>query len=443
VARRWFGWAGGSYTLQVPTEDRLSAPGGTEGAAAAAAADAGPLAALTAAVEAGAGLPTLARAAAGSLSASVAVIDRAGAVLAVADASAREEKELLSGGERIGSVELRVGGDVVGELRLRPRGESPAATTRLVAAVLALSVERARSPDWASDRLAGDYVRAVLAREVTDRGDIVARGAELGCELESGAGVLALRVQPLTPQTGEWRERVLNLALRGLRGISAGSLAALSDPAEGGTQHSAEAAQVAAIVPGADEGQLGRAMTAVHSELEAALSGYAVTVGRSRLTADPADLYRASQEAILAMNVGAAEGRRTLSFEDTGSYRLLLPAMSEDPGELERFYQETVAPLAAYDEQYETELVTTIETYLDEDGGVTPTAERLYTHRHTVRYRLERVKELTGLDLTSTEGREKVGLGLKAMRVLGIAAPAGPATEPGTEGGQVPRGQEG
>ena len=426
------------------TEDRL-ASAEPESASGRLAADADPLAALTAAVEAGAGLPTLARAVASALNGSVAIIDRSGAVLAVADASAREEKDLLSGGERIETVELRVGEAAVGELRLRPRGEVDAASTRLVAAVLALSVERARSPDWASDQLAGDYVRAVLEREVTDRGDIVARGTKLGCELDAGAGMLLLRAQPLNPQTGEWRERVLNLTLRALRGVSAGSLAALHDVNQGLAQHvpAGEVAHVAAIVPGGDEAQFSRAMNAAHDELESSLAGFGITVGRSRLTGDPADLYRAGKEAVLAMNVGAAEGRGTLSFEDTGSYRLLLPAMSEDPGELERFYEETVAPLATYDEQYETDLVKTVETYLDEDGSVTPTAERLFTHRHTVRYRLERVKELSGLDLTSTEGREKVGLGLKAMRVLGIAPPSGPATEAGTEAGQVRRSQEG
>ena len=111
--------------------------------------------------------------------------------------------------------------------------------------------------------------------------------------------------------------------------------------------------------------------------------------------------------------------------------------MSEDPAELERFYAETVEPLAAYDEQYETELVTTVETYLDNDGNVAATAEQLFTHRHTIRYRLERAKELCGHDVTSTEGREKLGLGLKAMRVLGIAPPLGPACEPGSEAGKV------
>jgi DNA-binding PucR family transcriptional regulator len=114
--------------------------------------------------------------------------------------------------------------------------------------------------------------------------------------------------------------------------------------------------------------------------------------------------------------------------------------MSEDPGELQRFYAETVAPLVAYDEQYETDLVQTLETFLECDGNVANTAQRLFTHRHTIRYRLERVRDLCGLDVGSTDGREKLGLGLKAMRVLGNAAPRGPATERGAGGGRVPRG---
>ena len=56
-----------------------------------------------------------------------------------------------------------------------------------------------------------------------------------------------------------------------------------------------------------------------------------------------------------------------------------------------------------------------------------------------IRYRFERVRELTGLDVSSIDGREKLSLGLKAMRVLGIALPGGPATEPGAEGGRVRR----
>ena len=53
----------------------------------------------------------------------------------------------------------------------------------------------------------------------------------------------------------------------------------------------------------------------------------------------------------------------------------------------------------------------TLETFLDADGNVAETAEQLFTHRHTIRYRLERVKELTGLDVGSTDGRERLSPG--------------------------------
>jgi DNA-binding PucR family transcriptional regulator len=198
---------------------------------------------------------------------------------------------------------------------------------------------------------------------------------------------------------------------------------------------------VVAVLPAEVDEKLARAAEALAVELEQELTGFAITVSLSRLASDPVDLFRAGQEARLAANVGEAEGDRLLAFEDTGAYRLLLPAMSEDGAELKRFYAETVEPLAVYDEQYATELLATVEAYLDNDGNVAATAQQLFTHRHTIRYRLERARELCGHDVTSTEGREKLGLGLKAMRVLGISPARGPAVEPGAEAGKVPRAQ--
>jgi hypothetical protein len=393
--------------------------------------DRGALEELSEAIESGAGLPAVARAAGRTLGASVALIDRSSAVLAVAASSSSEESRLLAGdAEDVARLELRVADAAVGELRYRARGGDPQPSlTRMFSTPLALELERSRAPEWASDEAAGEFVRAVLARTVTDRGDIVARAAELGARVDEGAGVLIARAMPRSAQAGDWRSRVLVVALRALRAADTGSIAGLDEDSE--------RAEVTAIVPAADEAALGRAAQGLQRELAASLPGFNLTVARSRLAADPVDLYRAGQEGLLAVNVAEADGLALLAFEDTGAYRLLLPAMSEDPGELERFYAETVAPLADYDEQYETELVTTIEAYLAHDGNVTPTAQHLFTHRHTVRYRLERVKELSGHDITSTEGREKLGLGLKAMRVLGIAPPRGPATEPGTEAGRA------
>jgi len=393
-----------------------------------------PLEALSEAIESGAGLPATTRAAALALDASVALIDRSSAVLAVAAVSSAEEEKLLAGGQGVEAVELRVADAPVGELRHRPRpGSAPAAgTLRMVATLLGLEVERARSPEWASDEAAHAFIGAVLRRELTDRAAILARAEELGSDLSDGGGVIMARASPRAAQPGDWRARVLTLTLRAVRSGSSGALASALD-GEGG--------EVATLLPGTDAAQIERAARSIEEELRSSLSGFALTVGFSRHAAAADGLYRAGKEALLAANVGESEGRSPLAFEETGAYRLLLPAMSEDPAELERFFDETVAPLAAYDDQYETELVATVEAYLDNNGNVTPTAETLFTHRHTIRYRLERVRELCGHDLSSTEGREKLGLGLKAMRVLGIQPPGGPALEPGARGGRPRRGE--
>ena len=397
--------------------------------------DAGPLEELSAAIESGAGMPAVARAAGRALGASVALIDRGGNVLAVASASPDEEKKLLAVGRGTETVTLRVAESDVGELRWRPRddGAPDAALMRMVSTLLGLELERSRSPEWASEEAAEGFVRSLIGRELSDRAEIESRAQELGVELGGGAGALMARATPHVAQSGEWRSRVLALSLRAVRAVSSGALAGEGRP-------DGESAEAVAIVPVADDERLGRAAEGLARELEQELPGFSVTVSRSRIASDPSDLFRAYQEALLAANVGVAEGARVIGFDETGAYRLLLPAMSDDPAELERFYAETVEPLVAYDEQYETDLVNTVETYLDNDGNVAATAQRLYTHRHTVRYRLERVRELCGHDVTSTEGREKLGLGLKAMRVLGISPPVGPAGEPGSEAGRVGRG---
>ena len=290
-----------------------------------------------------------------------------------------------------------------------------------------------RAPARASQEASTAFLHEVLARVPTDRDDLVARGAELGLDLEGGGSVVVARAHAHAPTEDGWRARVLATAERGARAAAGSAIATAPE-------HEGPAAEVVVLVPGADEDLARRAAEAVLRELESGLPGHSFALGRSRVATDPLDLHRAGNEALLAANVAEGDPERPLlAFEETGAYRLLLSAMSEDPAELQRFYAETVEPLVAYDEQYQTDLVRTVEAFLDNDGNVAGTAQKLFTHRHTIRYRLERVRELSGLDVGSTDGREKLSLGLKAMRVLGVTAPAGPATEPGTGAGRVPR----
>ena len=252
----------------------------------------------------------------------------------------------------------------------------------------------------------------------------------LGDHIAAGGTVVVARAHARNPTEDDWRRRLLAVAARGARSVAPAAIAA---PTEG------DAGQVVVLVPDGDGDTGRRVADSVLRELESGLPGFAFAIGRSRRASDPLDLHRAGNEALLAVNVVEGDGERSvLGFEETGTYQLLLPHMN-DPVELGRFYDETVRPLVSYDEQYETDLLGTLATFLDCDANVNATAARLITHRHTVRYRFERVRELTGLDVASTDGREKLSLGLKAMRVLGIAPARGPATEPGAEGGRVPR----
>jgi sugar diacid utilization regulator len=390
--------------------------------------------AITEAVESGAGLPEVVRAAARALDASLAVTDAWGATLAVAARSPAEERALLAKGQGVSSAPLRVADTVVGTLHMRVKAEPSDSMRRLLLTMIASEVERVRAPERVSESAAADFLRAVLRRELTDRDELMSRAKGLSLDIEDGASMIVARAHPQAPTDEGWRGRVRAVAERGARAVVSRSIAALSE------REGILGAEVLVLVPGGEEATAARAAEAILNELETGLAGFTFALGRSRITEDPAELPRAASEALLAANVaqGSADGA-ALAFEQTGAYRLLLSAMSENPSELQRFYSETVEPLVAYDEQYETDLLRTLETFLEADGNVAGTAQRLFTHRHTIYYRLERVRELSGLDVSSSDGREKLSLGLKAMRVLGIASAAGPATEAGAAGGRVPR----
>ncbi len=398
---------------------------------AAAGPDLAALAAITDAVEAGAGLPEILRASARALDASLILIDRSATILAVAARSPADERSLMRDTDDVVTIELKVADVTVGQVRMRAREQAPdSSLLRLVTTLIASEVERVRAPERASEEAAGSFLRAVLERRIEDRDDLLARGKELGTDLAAGGSVVVVRAHPRNPTEDDWRRRLLAVAARGARSVAPGSIAASTAD---------EAERVIVLVPDADGETARRVSGAMLRELESGLSGFTFAIGRSRRAEDPLELRRAANEALLALNVVEGDLERSeLAYAETGTYQLLLPHMS-DPAELRRFYTETVSPLVTYDEQYETDLLGTLATFLDCDANVNATAARLITHRHTIRYRFERVRELTGLDVSSTDGREKLSLGLKAMRVLGIAAPRGPATEPGAAGGRVPR----
>lgn len=359
-------------------------------------------------------------AAAAILGAGLAVADRGSAVLAVIAPSPEVAERLRSRGEGVERHRLTVAGREVGELRLFRRGSEQVepGLVALVGALLALELERSRSGEWADEDEAAELVEALLAREIIDPKEIVSRTARLGLDLAGEVGVIIARVGRSEPgDQGELPEdtaqRALAAGLAAIRGTGHDALAALVEK---------ETVSEIRVVAAASTVRLERAAEALEGELSGLYGGGALRspVGYSRPAERPEEIFRSGKEALLALNVAEAEGNGILAFEETGSHRLLLSAMSENPEELEWFYSDTIAPLVAYDRQYGSDLVGTVEAFLRNDGNIAPTAEELFTHRHTVRYRLGRVHDLCGHDIRTTDGREQLGFGLKAMRVLGL-----------------------
>jgi purine catabolism regulator len=129
-----------------------------------------------------------------------------------------------------------------------------------------------------------------------------------------------------------------------------------------------------------------------------------------------ADWRVSYQEALAAQRIALQWCvYQPLYFADLGVYRLL--SLLLDTAELRSFYGETLGDLAD-DSNGNEEFVTTLETFFEEHGNLSQTANRLHVHRNTLLYRMERIGQIGGFDLDNPETRLAVHLALKIRRLL-------------------------
>ena len=93
----------------------------------------------------------------------------------------------------------------------------------------------------------------------------------------------------------------------------------------------------------------------------------------------------------------------------------------KSPQELARFCESWLADLIAYDERQRSDLLETLRTYFANNGNTALTAKELRIHRNTLAYRLNRIAEITRLDLEDADVRLNLHLALKALDVINAA----------------------
>jgi sugar diacid utilization regulator len=145
----------------------------------------------------------------------------------------------------------------------------------------------------------------------------------------------------------------------------------------------------------------------------------AVSIGVGGRCERPADFPRSVREAFVALGVRQASRQPAgvTTYEGLGIYRIL--AGGEHNAEVEGFVREWLGALLDYDAAHGAELVKTLSTYLECGGNYDETADGLAIHRSTLRYRLQRIRDVSGLDLADVDTRFNLHAATRAWRVLG------------------------
>jgi PucR family transcriptional regulator, purine catabolism regulatory protein len=278
--------------------------------------------------------------------------------------------------------------------------------------IVALELLRSRVAGDTERRLAGDVLDAIVSGELT--------GADVARRL--GPFGLSDRVAAI----------VLRASDEGRGGSGAGA-AAIETALWSALREEAMPALVASVGPlacalvpaGSDEDLVAlgqRVLAAADAELR---GGARVGIGRAVAAVEARRSFheaRCSLEA-LALGVagsdgngGAPEKPRVATYKDLGSFQLLLSLQDDEA--LRLFCDSILGPIEASEGPYGGELMRSLEAFIEENGQWERAARRLYCHRHTLRYRIRRVEELTGRNLSSARDRIEFWLALRGRQLV-------------------------
>jgi PucR family transcriptional regulator, purine catabolism regulatory protein len=274
--------------------------------------------------------------------------------------------------------------------------------------VVALELLRRRVVDDTERRLAGDVLAAMVS------GDL--NGAELARRLEPFG--LGERVGVLVLQSPRAARKAVEEALTSaVREEAPGGLVAGTGPFS------------CALLPqprrgdGADGTSPDDALFTLAERVRAHVanrSGEQLAAGVGRAVA-AGDLRRAFHEARCALEARAlgdpenGGGPGLATYRDLGSFQLLLALQDDDA--LRLFCDSILAPIEDGEGAYGGELMRSLEAFIECNGQWESAARRLFCHRHTLRYRIRKIEELTGRDLSSARDRIEFWLALRGREI--------------------------
>jgi GAF domain-containing protein len=280
----------------------------------------------------------------------------------------------LAGGGRAGAlvVPLRADEELIGLLRVE--GSSAVSLARTIASQTAVAMKKIELIERLTEKnLIKDFFEQLLGGR--SDGGIDERAATLGFELSRPYLVLLAR-----PADDELEKALARAVPGSLFDRHEDSLRALLGLEGGDT---APVVEVVRQIRGALESPVAIGVSSVCSTAASFPTG-----------------FEEAQDALVAATV-LHDAPTVVAYEELGSYKYLL-RMSRESGVRDPC-RDAVARLAEYDERRSTSLVRTLEEFLRRRGSVSATSEALYVHPNTLRQRLRRIGEISGLDLETAD----------------------------------------
>jgi len=136
--------------------------------------------------------------------------------------------------------------------------------------------------------------------------------------------------------------------------------------------------------------------------------------------ASPERLRHSFHEARCALEATAfsdnGHAPEVASWRDLGAFTLLLSIQDDEA--LDLYCDSVLGPIEQGDAEYGGELLRSLEAFIEQNGQWERAARQVYCHRHTLRYRMRKVEELTGRDLSRAHDRIEFWLALRARELV-------------------------
>ena len=168
----------------------------------------------------------------------------------------------------------------------------------------------------------------------------------------------------------------------------------------------------------ADTEILSGIFTQISESILKKLGGLTIKVGVGNGYAKLSEMKKSLKEAEQALKIAklSCGDKAFYHFRDLGIYSLIFGI--EDAQLLENYYQKTLGQLVEYDRLNSTGLVDTLEVFINENGNLSASAEKMYIHRNTLIYRINKIEELTSVSLRDIKEMMKFEIAFMIGRYL-------------------------